>query len=609
MKQILFVCFLAQKALAAQQFLLGNAFEQPNTLLREPSIQSAVHDITSVLNAVLADGRTQFNQSIGNETAVSVRIVSVHDEKPLLDFHHTPTALNLSAGSVAKIDADSMYRIGSISKLFTVYGLLVNHGGGILDKPVTDFVPELEAAAAAADDASAVDAVRWREVTVGALASQLAGLARDYNNADLAAQPFPAEAAGLPVLPPHDIPTCQGNEDQPSCSRKGKKLEWSSQIGCASLTVSRIEFFEGFLARHPVVLPCTTPVYSNAAFRILAYILESFAKKPFQDVITESVFRPLGLGRSATVRPQQHSVGVIPAGDSGWFRSIGNETATAGFFSSSRDLAEFGRSILAHRQLTAVETRRWMKPSAHTSSLFFSVGAPWEIWRTSSRVTSGYTTDLYTKSGSDGLYNALLVLAPDSGVVISVLAAGTDSSAMLTAGAETAVQGLLPILDDVSRMQACRKYCGTYSNAETNSSLIIAAGGYSNGTEEEDGPGIVVTKWTSRGKDIMATAQAYADSTGSGGITSFKLYPSIAEHEATRTAYRLIFATRASGYTQGASPPPPRIFDPIAGAWGAVDQLTYGRVAADEFIFHLDQHGDSAQSVELGALRQTLFRV
>ncbi|TQV93766.1 Beta-lactamase/transpeptidase-like protein [Cordyceps javanica] len=553
MKQILFVLCLAQKALAAQQFLLGNAFEQPNTLLREPSIQSAVHDITSVLNAVLADSSTQFNQSIGNETAVSVRIVSVHDEKPLLDFHHTPTALNLSAGSVAKIDADSMYRIGSISKLFTVYSLLVNHGSDILDKPVTDFVPELEAAAAAAaDDASAVDAVRWREVTVGALASQLAGLARDF---------------------------------------------------------SRIEFFEGFLARHPVVLPCTTPVYSNAAFRILAYILESFAKKPFQDVITESVFRPLGLGRSATVRPQKHSVGVIPAGDSGWFRSIGNETATAGFFSSSRDLAEFGRSILAHRQLTAVETRRWMKPSAHTSSLSFSVGAPWEIWRTGSRVTSGYTTDLYTKSGSDGLYNALLVLAPDTGVVISVLAAGTDSSAMLTAGAETAVQGLLPILDDVSRMQACRKYCGTYSNAETNSSLIIAAGGYSNGTEEEDGPGIVVTKWTSRGKDIMATAQAYADSTGSGGITSFKLYPSIAEHEATRTAYRLIFATRAPGYTQGASPPPPRIFDPIAGAWGAVDQLTYGRVAVDEFIFHLDQHGNSAQSVELGALRQTLFRV
>lgn len=93
-----------------------------------------------------------------------------------------------------------------------------------------------------------------------------------------------------------------------------------------------------------------------------------------------------------------------------------------------------------------------MKPSAHTSPPFFSVGAPWEIWRTASRVTSGYTIDLYTidlytKSGSDGLYNSLLILSPDNGVVISVLAAGAASSTLVSAASEIATQRLLPALE------------------------------------------------------------------------------------------------------------------------------------------------------------------
>lgn len=43
--------------------------------------------------------------------------------------------------------------------------------------------------------------------------------------------------------------------------------------------------------------------------------------------MSDSIFKPLGLNHSATVRPIDDNVGVIPMGDSGWFRAIGNETA------------------------------------------------------------------------------------------------------------------------------------------------------------------------------------------------------------------------------------------------------------------------------------------
>lgn len=246
-----------------------------------------------------------------------------------------------------------------------------------------------------------------------------------------------------------------------------------------------------------------------------------------------------------------------------------------------------------------------MKPSSHTASLSFSVGAPWEIWRTSSRITSGYTVDLYTKSGSDGLYNSLLILSPDYGLSISVISAGTDSSALVSAASEAAVQKILPVLDSISRTQACKRYCGMYTHAETNSSLAIATSGKD---EDSTAPGLKVTAWISRGKDVVAAAQTYASSTGSGAITSIRLFPAIAVEGAKCKAYRVIFATETPGSAPGV-PPPLRVFDLNSEIWSAVDSLVYGKIAVDDFVFTMDSNGLYAQSVYLGAFRQTLVRV
>jgi CubicO group peptidase (beta-lactamase class C family) len=73
---------------------------------------------------------------------------------------------------------DSIYRIGSISKLFTTYGLLLKYGSNNWERPLTDFIPELRGVPS---NASAVDHVRWHEVTIDAWASHLSGIARDCN--------------------------------------------------------------------------------------------------------------------------------------------------------------------------------------------------------------------------------------------------------------------------------------------------------------------------------------------------------------------------------------------------------------------------------------------
>ncbi len=170
--------FLPSIAVAADQLVLGPVFEAPSNVSNELYIQKAVTNFTDSLNHVLRTGKTPFGADIdGNNSAVSVTVLQGEETRPLLDYHYTPANLNMSAGSVANVSASSMYRIGSVSKLLTMYTILVNNGSQVYNSPVTGFVPELREASS--KNSSNVDAVQWDQVTVGALASHLSGMGRD----------------------------------------------------------------------------------------------------------------------------------------------------------------------------------------------------------------------------------------------------------------------------------------------------------------------------------------------------------------------------------------------------------------------------------------------
>ncbi|GJN80043.1 hypothetical protein PLIIFM63780_003567 [Purpureocillium lilacinum] len=513
------LAILAASASATAVFdqkLLGPAYPAPSNLAAASAIREAAASISSALKLALNSGHSPFGNFTGKATSLSLEAVSAIDDgsSPILDFHYTAAELNTSAGSTSRVVADTVYRIGSVSKLFTVYALLLHGGAQYWDRPVTDFVPELRRAAALPGADDAVE-----------------------------------------------------------------------------------QYFEGFIKRHPVLPPFTAPVYSNAAYRILGYVVEAIAGSPYDAVLARSVLRPLGLKKTSTASPSGSGVGVIPPGDSGWGRPLGDEVSTGGLYSSSHDLAVFGRALLTSKQLSRLATRHWMKPHSHTASPSASVGAPWEMARTRSRVTSGYAVDLYTKSGSDGQYNVLLVLIPEFQVVVSLLAAGPDSGPVVTAAAETVLQALLPALDGVSQSQACDKFCGRYATADAavNSSLVLAV--------DYEGPGLLVTQWISNGVDVRQVAQAYADATKGGVIESIRLYPT-GLYAPGKAAFRAVLQTVPSDFNSSI----PRILDPRASQWSAMDQLMYGEVAVDDFVFRLDGHG-RAVAVEPRVLRQTLQRV
>lgn len=243
-----------------------------------------------------------------------------------------------------------------------------------------------------------------------------------------------------------------------------------------------------------------------------------------------------------------------------------------------------------------METLRWMKPNSFTASPSLSIGAPWEIVRTRSGIATGRIVDLYTKSGSVGAYQSLVILVPDYQVTLAVLAAGPDASAAVQVATETAIQVLLPALEEAAKEQACDKLCGEYfaSTDASNSSLVITV---------DDSPGLLINSWTHQGHDLIAAGQAYANATRGGQIQSVRLFPSGLQTR-SRAAYRAIFQRVLPDDDASVH----KVFDPAAGTWGMPDQLMYGGIAVDEFVFHVDA-GRRAAAVEPRVLRAVYKRL
>ena len=70
------------------------------------------------------------------------------------------------------MDADTVYRMGSLTKIFTVYTFLVEAGDIHFDSPITDYVPEL-AALVNNRSANVIKRVAWEDITIRDLASHI----------------------------------------------------------------------------------------------------------------------------------------------------------------------------------------------------------------------------------------------------------------------------------------------------------------------------------------------------------------------------------------------------------------------------------------------------
>lgn len=572
--------------------LLGPGYPAPTNFSCNGSLISAAwSNFTTTLDSYISK-----NQKIEDlvpdlgSYSISVGGFSINDPNAAktLQYHYTGPDVKSSNLGDNEVSSTSIYRVESITKVFTVYLALIEIGSVFWDRPITDFVSDLSAFAnkTRPDPISVVD---WKSVTLGSLAGQIAGIPRDTAliNSDLLATSRIAQLVAL-GLPPINATASVAVDP---C------INFLNTTG--TITNCPVDdFLQAVTQRAPTFLPWSTPIYTNLGFDLLALATENITGRGFLDMFQKDMFDPLGMMSTSVIEPSNLTRAIIPGGkksraDVALESTTVNALASGGVYSSTDDLAKFGISILNSTLLCPEETRKWLKPITHKASLGLSVGRPWEIFRIT-QPSTGRVNDLYTKEGDGKGYSSYLILSPDHGAGFSILIAGNASTVIAnTVIADTLSSTVIPALEAQAAAEATRNYAGQYSSTTPtlNSSVKLAV-------DPSYGAGLIVKSWISNSTDMLAWLALQGNDELSLFETDLRTAP---RGQAGQVAFRATFGN--SKYKANVGPFTDQVTSGVV--WENVDSLSYAGVGLDLFVFSVDEKGE-AVAVSPAATKATL---
>ncbi|KAH9864528.1 hypothetical protein J1614_010463 [Plenodomus biglobosus] len=566
--------------------LIGPEFPPPQHLSEHPIWQNALNNITAVfeyMDSSIIPGTGAFSYSI--------QVFSTNPGEPILwERHQTANNLPKENLGVTKVDGDTVYRLGSVSKVITVLAFLAEVGDSYWNIPVTDVVPELAkySGRSLSPNFDRLRETSWDDVTIGSLAAQMSGIERDYGilGEITETEDVPKEwLAGFPVLSASAIPPCGV---WPLCTRA--------------------EFFNGLANMFPSYSPWQTATYSNIGYQLLSYALESLTKRKFIDILEEKIIKPLGLQRTYYENAPA-SVGIIPGTikDTYWYANLGDANPGGNMYSSPNDLSAIGRAILSSKLIKPSLTRRWLNPTTFTADYAAAVGAPWGVRRIQlAKDTQPHRTlSVFTKAGKFRDYTSFLTLLRDFQLGFTIMLAGKPALNNFLV-ADLLGASLIPAYDAVARAEADKLYSGIYVDRET-ADMGIGTGSWLTISTDPNKPGLGISNWISKGTNMVEMAiklQSGSDQTPFRPET--RLYYTQLESKTVdggkNQAWKAVFED--TGGLAGRQQP----FSTDCGSWVGITGVTYGSMPLDEFVFNFDSAGKVVSVTNL-ALRSTLYKL
>lgn len=272
--------------------------------------------------------------------------------------------------------------------------------------------------------------------------------------------------------------------------------------------------------------------------------------------------------------------------------------------SNTEDLLSFMTAVLKNKLLSPTGTRKWFKPSTFTAGWAATVGAPFESYRVDGLTADGRIIDIITKGGDIIDYHSNIAMIPEFGLAVSVLAAGSETSAlfpgMLLSGL---LRPLIPAINQAAKDEARQRFVGRYVDEASNSSLEVSM---------DEGPGLVLTNWVMRGYEVLPNLDRYdiLDSNKENvkpRFSSVRLYPTGLEKK-RRAAWRA--ALPALDDEQAELVDKVVIWkDAHCIQWLSTDRKTYNYLSLDHFEFVFGEDGWEATGIKARGFDVDLAKV
>ncbi|KIW85676.1 hypothetical protein Z517_01068 [Fonsecaea pedrosoi CBS 271.37] len=471
---ILLTTFSFISLIGAACFSQTPVFPPPTYSSPQPELLEAFQHIEASLSSLFATSPDL------NTSSYSIEVTSPHST--LWSTFHTAADKDPERPGAEHVDGRSSYRIASITKVFTVLGILQQHAAGnlSLDDAVDKYIPALKHQSGGT--------IPWEDITLRSLASQFSGIPRDWAQSDLIkALPDPT-VLGLPPLPP----------SAPEWSRLPKCDEYNEYKPCTPA-----DLLDYMSDKPPVFAPNQKSTYSNIAFELLGLVLANVTGTSYEEYIESAILRPLEMTATSFRKPPD-SVAILPKGNA-WYWDVdeGVQNPTGGLYCPSSDMSVFLRHVLKEYGNVADAKVNWLVPVSFAPGLKSFYGMPWEILRPDHVIpgSPARTVSFFTKGGGLPGYRTLIVLVPEYELGITIFTGGDES--FLDQVVELVTVPLIRAADRLARRQARHRYTGTFTAAgpenAINSSLRLS---YS------DAHGLEITQWVSNGTDVLAILPA-----------------------------------------------------------------------------------------------------
>jgi CubicO group peptidase (beta-lactamase class C family) len=143
----------------------------PSPAFPPPEYKASSQDLQDAFSKIAMSLKDIMSSKSLDMSSFSVEVTS--SKETLGTFYHTAKDKNETRPGAVTVNGSSVYRIASITKVFTVLGVIQQHVAGKLhlDDTIDKYIPELTE--------KQNGSIRWRDITLRTLASQLSGIPND----------------------------------------------------------------------------------------------------------------------------------------------------------------------------------------------------------------------------------------------------------------------------------------------------------------------------------------------------------------------------------------------------------------------------------------------